>query len=82
MRATLIIPPGHHKLTVPKASNRRLVLRATIGISINQELITNLGRGDIKALTKDVNARALAGICSAVVITPGDDETTVIETGD
>ena len=82
MRAALRIPPGDHELAITEAGDRRLILRAGVRIGIDQELVAHLDGVGIKALAEDIDTGAFATIRGTVVITPGDHETAVVETGD
>ena len=76
----MVITPGNDELAVAEIGHCRLVLRATVRIGIDQEVLADLLTRPIKALTEDIDPTT-AIMTAAIVITPGDDKTAVRQRG-
>ena len=70
MRAALVITPGDDELAVAEIGHRRLVLGAAVRISIDQEVVADLGTGGIKPLAEYVYA-ITAIVVGTLVVAPG-----------
>ena len=76
MRRAAIIAPGNNKPATTEIRHGRLVLGTAIGGEVDQEVIANRLTGSAITLTEYINTAA-AIVRAALIITPGDDKTTI-----